>query len=102
MPTYVVINRPPADYQPNPDAATMWTDWFAELGGHLVDRGNPVFKRQTVGNVDADSVLGGYTLINADDLGTAVELAQTCPAVRQGGGAEVGELTILNAGRSTA
>jgi hypothetical protein len=42
--------------------------WFDRLGEHLVDRGNPVFARQTAGTVQADGPLGGYTLITADDL----------------------------------
>lgn len=102
MPTFVIINRPPADYRPSAEAAQMWTRWFAEIGDNLVDRGNPVFTRDTVGAAGEGSILGGYTLVTADNLAEAVRLAENCPAVQQGGGAEVGELTMLNAGREPA
>jgi hypothetical protein len=42
--------------------------------------------------------LGGYTLVTADDLEAAVALAKGHPLLRQGGGVEVGELTVLNRG----
>ena len=76
---------------------TAWNEWFDRLGSHLVDRANPVFKRVTVGNHTADTNLGGYTLITADDLDTAAALAAMSPMLRWGGGVEVGELTPINA-----
>lgn len=101
MPTYVIINRPPASYRPSPAAGNLWTAWFDELGDHLLDRGNPVFTRQSLGT-ESNTILGGYTLVTAQDLPAAVELARTCPAMREGGGVEVGELTLLNAGTAPA
>jgi len=40
----------------------MWNDWFDRLGGHLVDRGNPVFARADARPQWAGTVLGGCTL----------------------------------------
>jgi hypothetical protein len=37
--------------------------------------------------------LGGYSLISAESIDEAVELARNCPFLRLGGGVEVGELT---------
>jgi hypothetical protein len=70
------------------------------LDANLVDRGNPVFVRSTLGNCGADTVLGGYTLVAADDLEAALRLAKGCPMLDAGGGVEVGELTLLNEGRA--
>lgn len=65
-----------------------WTDWFGTLGASLVDGGNPASKSRTIakdGSV-ADDQAGpsGYSVIKADSLDEAVELAKGCP-VRLGG-----------------
>ena len=44
--------------------------------------------------------LGGYSLIEADDLDAALELTTGCPVLASGGGVEVGVVTnisVLNA-----
>jgi hypothetical protein len=98
MATFVIVNRAPKNYTPSADALAAFNVWFARLGVNLVDRGNPVFDSRTLGNSGADTTLGGYTLIDADDLEAAVALANGHPLLRQGGGVEVGELTVLNRG----
>jgi len=102
MPTYLITNRAPAGMSPSPDAFAAWTAWFDELGDHLVERGNPAFAQTTVGNCGPDTVLGGYTLVDADNLAEAEALAQHHPLVSRGGGVEIAELTIVNEGRHLA
>lgn len=99
MPTYVLAHRAPMDYVGSPEAAAAWNARFQRLGDNLQDRGNPVFKQRSVGHCGADTVLGGYTLLTADNLDAALQLAEACPALKAGGGIEVGELTLLNSGR---
>jgi len=99
MGTYVIVNRVPEGYAGSAESRAAWNAWFERLGESLVDRGNPVFARSTLGNCGADTVLGGYTLVRADSLETALALASGCPALESGGGVEVGELTLLNRGR---
>ncbi|HEY0812335.1 MAG TPA: hypothetical protein VGE11_03565 [Pseudonocardia sp.] len=98
MPTYVIVNRAPEGYRGSAESLQDWNAWFDGLGAHLADRGNPVFRRAAVGRCTTDTVLGGYTLITADDLDAAVALTAGCPALGYGGGVEVGELTELNRG----
>jgi YCII-related domain len=102
MPTYLISNRPPRDYTPSADTMAAWNAWFEDLGDHLVDRGNPVFASKALGMSPAETRLGGYTLISADDLDAAVALAEKCPVLKHSGGVEVGELTIINDGRARA
>jgi len=99
MTTFLFTYRAPKNYTPG-SAGTMaaWTDWFENLGAQLQDYGNPVFDRRTVGDAGPDTVLGGYSMITADDLESAVTLAKGCPFVGAGGGVEVGELTELERG----
>jgi YCII-related domain len=100
MADYVLFYRAPKGYRGSPEGFTAYDAWFDSLGDHLVDKGNPVFARTATGTTgpDTDAVLGGYSLIRAENLDQAAELAKGCPIVTAGGGVEVGELTPV-AGR---
>jgi hypothetical protein len=98
MTQYVLTYRQPATNEPPAeDPIEAWNTFFNGLGDHLVDPGNPVFSSRSLGNLGSSGVypLGGYSIIEADDLDAAVALAQDCPALR-GGGVEVGEITVLD------
>lgn len=98
MAKFVLVYRGSPTYQGSPDAMEVWERWFQDLGGQLFDRGNPVFDRTVVGAGAADTVLAGYSVVEADDLAAATKLAHSCPAVAHGGAVEVGVLTVLNRG----
>ena len=96
MSTYVLTYRAPKGYAAgSPETVAEWRAFFAGLGDQLVERGNPVFARTTAGNCGADTELGGYSLVTADDLEAAATMAKACPYVAAGGGVEVGEVTFL-------
>ena len=97
MPTFVFTYRPPADYAPGgPETTAAWAAWFDSMGESLSDRGNPVFESAALGNCGEGTRLGGYSFVNARDIGSAVELAKGSPALQAGGGVEVGAVTVLN------
>jgi hypothetical protein len=74
-----------------------WGQWFGGLGQSLVDGGNPFSGQSSSiasdGRVSqgASSGLTGYSIIKADDLGTATNLARGCPVLTSGGTVEVFE-----------
>jgi len=72
-----------------------WTDWFGVLGDALVDGGNPSSQSRTIsadGSVSADSATpSGYSIIKADSLDAAVELAKGCPVLDGGASVQVVE-----------
>ncbi|MBF8290010.1 MAG: hypothetical protein HW391_978 [Chloroflexi bacterium] len=76
-----------------------WTGWFGTLGGALVDGGNPASRSKTVaanGSVSDDATSpSGYSIIKADSLDAAVELARGCPVLQ--GGASVQVVETFNA-----
>jgi hypothetical protein len=45
---------------------------------------------QTLGKLDAQTRLGGYSMVTATDLEHATVLAKGCPALQLGGGVEIG------------
>lgn len=92
MPSYVFTYRQPKDQPLNMEAAEDWFKWFDELGEHITLPGSAVSTARQVGNVDGTQRVSGFTVISARDLDHATELAQGCPAIRQGYGLEVGEM----------
>ncbi len=95
MPNYVFTYRIQEGDTGSPEGMAKWMAWFEEMGDAVVDAGLPVFTRSTLGNCGSGSVLGGYSLITANDLESAVTLAKGCPALEGGGGVEVGELATM-------
>jgi hypothetical protein len=97
MSKYAFVYRAPVEYSGAGSAEQgAWQVFLERLGANLIDAGNPVFTRGSVGNCGEDTVLGGYSIVSADDLPAAMALARACPTLAAGGGVEVGEMTVLS------
>lgn len=74
-----------------------WGQWFGAVGAGMVDGGNPVGATRTIapnGSVSdggGANPVSGYSIIKADSMDAAVELAKSCPLLRSGGSIEVCE-----------
>jgi hypothetical protein len=73
-----------------------WGAWFGRLGAGVADPGNPTSQAKTInpdGSVTGDgrSSLSGYSIISADSLDAALELAKGCPVLAGGASIEVCE-----------
>jgi hypothetical protein len=74
-----------------------WGQWFGALGQALVDGGNPFSgKASSIASNGsakdgASSGLTGYSIIKADDLPAATNMAKGCPVLTSGGTVEVYE-----------
>jgi hypothetical protein len=91
MAKYVFSFRVPRDYRPNAGTPAEWQAWFAELGSALVDVGNAVSDCASLGEVGGtNSRMVAYSLVSAEDMDSALALAEDCPVLRVGGGVEVG------------
>jgi hypothetical protein len=97
VPKYVLTYHQPAGYVPraNANVITAWQSFFEGIADHIVDPGQPVFERTSLGDIGATTQLGGYSIIEAGDLAEAAALAAACPSVDNGGGVQVGELADL-------
>jgi hypothetical protein len=82
-----------------PEIMQAWNDWFHKLGDALVDGGNPASATRTIatnGSVSDDpSGPSGYSILKADSLDAAVELAKGCPVLA--GGASIQVVETFNA-----
>jgi hypothetical protein len=99
MAKYVLVykggNAPQSEEE---GAAVMqaWMTWFGGLGQAVVDVGNPFGPSMAVAtdgtaSDGATSGLTGYSILSADSLSAATELAKNCPQLASGGSIEVYE-----------
>ena len=82
-------------------AMDAWGAWFGKLGEKVVDHGNPFSahsKNLANGGVH-DGAVGtpatGYSIIKADSLSAAADLAKGCPVLQGGGKITVYETTPM-------
>ena len=75
MPKFLFSYRLPEDYQRSAETAKAWAALFESLGTSLIDRGR-VLAARAMGNLDADTRLGGYSVVTAEDLDGAAALAE--------------------------
>lgn len=73
-------------------SAEDWGRWFGELGDKLVDGGNPFAEGgQAVHQSGVMAVQGkpvtGYTIVTADSMEAATDMAKGCPLMSQQDGA---------------
>jgi len=92
MAKYVFSFRVPSDYRPNAGTPAEWQAWFGGLGSALVDVGHAVVDDYaSLGEVGGSgSRMVGYSVVSAEEMDSALALAKDCPALRVGGGVEVG------------
>ena len=96
MAKFLLVYRAPGGYAGSPDGPEKWAAWFKDMGSHVDEIGNPTFSGQVIGECGQSTQLGGHSIIDAESLEHAVELARGCPILGQGGGVEIGELTLLS------
>ncbi|MBY0397735.1 MAG: YciI family protein [Thermoleophilia bacterium] len=108
MPKYMLIYRDSTEPRtpPSPEEMqgflAMWGDWFAKSGAAIVDGGDGLKHDGRVlkpGGIvsdgpyaEAKEIIGGYTLIQAENYDEAVKLAAGCPIFITGGAVEIRQL----------
>jgi len=80
----------PRDYQPGAETGRAWQASFESLGSSRIDTGHAVVATRALGTLDAQTRLGGYSRVTAEDIDGAASLAKGCPALQHGGGVEIG------------
>lgn len=95
MARFLFSYRVAKGYRPGADSGKAGQAWFESLGSSRIDTGHAVIATRTLGNLDAETRLGGYSVVAAEDMEAAAALAAGCPALQLGGGVEVGTIPGL-------
>ena len=71
----------------------LWGAWMGKLGDKFVDPGNPIGHAKNVSNggtvhdgAASSPAATGYSILKADSLNAAAELAKGCPILQSPGG----------------
>ena len=100
MPQYVIVylgGDQPSSPEEGKQRMAKYREWLSSLGDSAVSPANP-FKNTSTVNSDGTVTTGsttsmsGYTIIEADSMETALEIAKACPFLDIGGSLEVSEL----------
>jgi hypothetical protein len=89
-----------ADETERKEQYAQWGRWFEELGAAIVDGGAAMGTAKTVGpggsvSEGGSRALTGYSIVSADSLDAAVELAKGCPVLGIGGAVDVYEAIAM-------
>ncbi len=69
-----------------------WNDWAGRVGDGMVDFGTPLaggVRVTTAGTSPSEREVAGYSIIEADDMDAALELARNHPHLNMPGGCEI-------------
>ena len=101
MPDYVFVyhgGKKPETPEAGEKEMAAWGAWFESIGAAIKQPGNPVGMSKTVtsGGVADDggaNPVSGYSVVSADSIDAACDMAKGCPMVTDGSGSvEVAEV----------
>ncbi|HTD98128.1 MAG TPA: YciI family protein [Mucilaginibacter sp.] len=114
MKEFVMIYRneamPEAKYSPDEmqNILKQWENWMGSIAaqGKLVNQGNRLGSEgksikpgMIITNgpyAEIKEMIGGYTIIRADSIDDAVEIAKGCPILHVGGNVEVRDIILMD------
>jgi len=100
MSQYIIVylgGDQPSSPEEGKQHMAKYMEWLSSLGDSAVSPANPLKNTSTVnpeGSVTTggSTTMSGYTIIEADSMETALEIAKNCPFLDIGGSLEVSEL----------
>ncbi len=92
MPEYIIAyhgGKEPASPEEGAKGMEKWKAWMAGLGDAMVNPGTPMGMNKTVtsdgvSDEDGPNRLTGYTIVKADNMDVAIEMARACPFLEIG------------------
>lgn len=76
---------------------TKWKAWVGDLGDAAVNPGTPLGKSRIVSSAGVSddggsNPMSGFSVVKADSMDAAIEMAKGCPFLDTGGTLEVAEM----------
>ena len=86
--TYNGGSKPSSDEEGAQQKARWWA-WLEGLGDAVKEQGRPmgpakIVSREGIQDFAGNEPMIGYTILEAEDIDQALEMAQACPFVEQG------------------
>lgn len=103
MPQYIITylgGTKPSSPEEGKKHFAKYMEWIASLGDSAISPANPMKDTHTVasdGSVATGSTttMSGYTIIAAESIEAALDIAKACPFLEVGGSLEVSELVQM-------
>ncbi len=100
MSNYIIAyhgGRKPESPEEGAKHMAKWKAWVGGLGDAVVDPGTPLGKSKIVSSsgVSDDggpNAMSGFSIVKADNMDAALEMAKGCPFLELGGTLEVAEV----------
>ncbi len=100
MPNYVLAyhgGKTPESPEEGAKQMAKWNAWVGGLGDAVVNPGTPLGKPKTVSSSGVSDDGGsdpllGFSILKADSMDAALEMAKACPTLEIGGTIEVAEV----------
>ena len=102
MPDYLYVYKGggmPETEAAQQESMARWGAWMEKNAKSFVDPGNPVMKSWTVDangpHEGAEVPTTGYTIVRADSIEAACDMARDNPMIADGGSVEVAEIHVI-------
>jgi len=103
MPDYIIAYKggnPPTTKEEGAAHMAKWEKWIVDLGNDAVNPGTPLGKSRIVSASGAstdggDNPMSGFSVVRAENMDAALEIAKACPFLSTGGTLEVAEMMAM-------
>lgn len=100
MAQYIITylgGNPPSTPEEGKQHFAKYKEWLSSLGDSVVSPANPFKDTRTINSdgtvtTGSSTSMSGYTILQADSIESALEMAKACPFLDIGGSLEVSEL----------
>ena len=103
MPNYIIAyhgGKQPESPEQGAEHMAKWKNWIAGLGEAAVNPGTPlsgtrIVSSSGVSDDGGSNPISGYSVVKADSMDAALEMARACPFLDTGGTLEVAQMMQL-------
>ncbi len=103
MPDYIMTyvgGRQPKSPEEGAKHMAKWKAWTDGLGDAMVNPGTPlgqsrIVSAEGVSDDGGANPMSGFSVVSADNMGAALEMAKACPFLETGGSMEVAEMKAM-------